>query len=68
MFTHANEEHSVVTRSSPFALPTRGTRWAAWCCSMGLAVAIAGSLVFVFRESLSVENPSGVPPASSCST
>jgi hypothetical protein len=47
MFTHANAEHSVVTRSSPFALPKRGTHWALWCCSIGLAVAIAGALVFV---------------------
>jgi hypothetical protein len=59
MFTHANEEHSVVTRSSPFALPTRGTRWAVWCGSIGLAVAIAGALVFVVSQIAFGQEPIG---------
>jgi hypothetical protein len=50
MFTQSREEHSIVTRSGPFASLKRATRWAACFGSAGLAASIAGVLVLVVSQ------------------
>src|SRR4051812_827401 len=50
MFTQSLEEHSIVTRSAPFASQKRAATWAAWFGSAGLAASIAGALVLVVSQ------------------
>jgi hypothetical protein len=59
MFTQSREEHSVVTRSEPFASQRSAARWAAWCGAAGLAASIAGAIALVVSQIVFGREPIG---------